>query len=95
MSDQVTSLYDPAWVAGYFDELGEQELERLVKTPAREIQLAVHNDVLGNHILQTDLVLEIGAGPGRFTQSLVTLGAEIVVTDIFEHPSRIESTVRE
>lgn len=82
MSDQTESKYDPTWVANYFDEFGEQELERLVKTPAREIQLAVHDDVLGRYIHQSDQVLEIGAGPGRFTKTLVELECHVTVTDI-------------
>lgn len=84
MSNQLESQYDPTWVANYFDEFADQEFERMVKTPAREIQLAVHNNILANHIRQLDNVLEIGAGPGRFTQSLNSLGAKVTVTDISE-----------
>ena len=84
MNDQPESLYDPIWVTNYFNEFGDQEFDRLVKTPAREIQLAVHNDILADHIRQYDNVLEIGAGPGRFTHFLNSLGARITVTDISE-----------
>lgn len=74
--------YDPAWVTNYFDEFGEQELERLVKTPAREIQLAVHTDFLLKHLTVDLDILEIGAGPGRFTNHLVNLECRVTVTDI-------------
>ncbi len=82
MSEQLESQYDPAWVTNYFDKFADQEWDRLTKTPAREVQLAVHNDVLTRHIQQNDKVLEIGAGPGRFTYSLCDLAAKVTVTDI-------------
>ena len=34
--------YNRAQVAGYFDELGMDEWERLVKTPVAEVKLHVH-----------------------------------------------------
>ena len=78
----MTNLYDPNFVARYFDELGEREWTRLVNTPADEIKLHVHSHYLEKYIKEGDLVLDIGAGPGRFTQLLVTLGATAIVADI-------------
>ena len=78
----MTNLYDPNFVARYFDELGEHEWTRLVSTPADEIKLYIHSHYVEQYIKESDLVLDIGAGPGRFTQLLVTLGATAIVADI-------------
>ena len=78
----IPSQYDPSWVEGYFDEFADQEWDRLVKTPGREVQLAVHNNVLRRYIKPGDKVLEIGAGAGRFTQTLTQIGGQTTVTDI-------------
>lgn len=88
----MTNLYDPNFVARYFDELGEREWTRLVNTPADEIKLYVHSHYLEKYIQKGDLVLDIGAGPGRFTQLLVTLGATAIVADI--SPRQIELNKR-
>jgi SAM-dependent methyltransferase len=69
-------------VAGYFDDLGLGEWERLVKTPVAEVKLHIHAHYLRGHVPARGRVLEIGAGPGRFTQLLAELGCRIVVADI-------------
>jgi SAM-dependent methyltransferase len=74
--------YSRAQVAGFFDELGLGEWERLVKTPVAEIKLHIHAYYLRGHVPARSRVLEIGAGPGRFTQMLAELGCRIVVADI-------------
>ena len=78
----MTNLYDPNFVAKYFDDFGEREWTRLVNTPADEIKLHVHSHYLGQYIEKGNLSLDIGAGAGRFTQVLVNLGATVVVADI-------------
>ena len=79
MSDEI---YNAEWVEGYFDQFGSQEWDRLVRTPAREVQLAVHNNVIKRFIEPHHRVLEIGAGAGRFTLTLSEIGASVAVTDI-------------
>ena len=78
----MTNLYDPNFITRYFDEWGEREWTRLVNTPADEVKLYIHSHYLERYIHESDLVLDIGAGPGRFTQLLVTLGATAIVADI-------------
>jgi SAM-dependent methyltransferase len=54
----------------------------LVNTPADEIKLHIHSHYLKQYIEKDSLVLDIGAGAGRFTKILVSLGATVVVADI-------------
>ena len=74
--------YDPASISHYFDEFGMLEWDRLTSSPAGEISLALHVHYLKQFIQPGMRVLEIGAGPGRFTQILVELGVHVVVGDI-------------
>jgi ubiquinone/menaquinone biosynthesis C-methylase UbiE len=80
--------YDPGEISKQFDEFGEKEWERLVATPVDEVSLHLHTHYLTRFIKPGWRVLEIGAGPGRFTQILAVLGAKIVVADI--SPGQIE-----
>lgn len=77
--------YSPQWVANFFDDYGEKEWQRLVKTPTEEVKLFIHTHYLKEYIRSDDYVLEIGAGAGRFTQILVNLGARVLVADISEN----------
>jgi 2-polyprenyl-3-methyl-5-hydroxy-6-metoxy-1,4-benzoquinol methylase len=76
------SSYQPEAIRAYFDDLGEKEWDRLVRTPVDEVSLYIHNHYLRKHISPKAKVLEIGAGPGRFTQTLAGLEAEVLVADI-------------
>jgi ubiquinone/menaquinone biosynthesis C-methylase UbiE len=74
--------YDPAQIAGFFDEYGEREWERLEGTPWGRVEGEVHRRLLREFVRPGDRVLEVGAGPGRFTLELARLGARVVVTDV-------------
>ncbi len=74
--------YNREQIAGFFDDYGLGEWERLVKTPVAEVKLHIHAHYLRAHVPARGRVLEIGAGPGRFTQLLAGLGCRIVVGDI-------------
>jgi SAM-dependent methyltransferase len=80
--EKVMTRYDPQWVRQFYAEYGEKEWDRHEKTPTEEVKLHVHRHYLAKHISSGDRVLEIGPGPGRFTQMLAELGAKIVVADI-------------
>jgi SAM-dependent methyltransferase len=75
------SLEDREAIRAYYDELGEAEWDRLADTPRGRVSFEVHRRLLALFIRRDSRVLEIGAGPGRFTVELAGLGASIVVTD--------------
>jgi SAM-dependent methyltransferase len=64
-----------------YDELGEREWSRLEETPRGRVSFEVHRRFLAQHVRSEDRVLEVGAGPGRFTMELAALGASVAVTD--------------
>ena len=65
----------------YYDEFGEAEWVRLEKEINGRVSLEVHRQFLNRFISHGDRVLEVGAGPGRFTLELIDLGARVAVTD--------------
>jgi hypothetical protein len=54
-------------VRDYFDALGAGEWDRLVQSPSARVSLELHRRFLARFIRPGWRVLEIGAGPGRFT----------------------------
>ena len=71
-------------VKAYYDALGEREWDRLTETLRGRVSLEIHRRFLLRFVRPGWRVLEIGAGPGRFTLELTAIGASVVVTDISE-----------
>jgi SAM-dependent methyltransferase len=69
-------------VRTYFDVLGAEEWDRLTSDPAGLASFEVHRRFLARFVTPGMRVLEIGAGPGRFTIEVARLGAQVVVTDL-------------
>ena len=69
-------------VRGYFDAEVETEWLRLEQTPAGRVSFEIHRRFMATHVRPGVSVLEVGAGPGRFTRELAARGARITVTDI-------------
>jgi len=84
----VTSGWDPERAASFYDEYGESEWTRFEdgRTPAPSLD--VHLDRLRRFVGAGDRVLEVGAGPGRFTIELARLGAQVSVCDL--SPGQLE-----
>jgi SAM-dependent methyltransferase len=76
------SLEDRESIRDYYDEMGDSEWNRLGETPRGRVSLEIHRRFLAGFIRPQSRVLEIGAGPGRFTLQLAALGASLIVTDI-------------
>lgn len=65
-----------------FDELGDGEWDRFDKDALSRVSLEVHRRFLRRHVPAGAQVLEIGAGPGRFTIELARMGCQVLVSDI-------------
>jgi len=80
--------HDPERAASFFDEYGEREWTRFDDERTPSTSLGVHVEYLRRVVREGDRVLDVGAGPGRFTIELARLGASIVVADI--SPGQLE-----
>lgn len=76
------SRYDPEWVRKYYDEYGEKEWDRLDRSPADRVNQHIHSHYLRCFVPRDSRVLEIGPGPGRFTEVLAELGCRVVAGDV-------------
>lgn len=87
--------YDPEAIAWHFDQLGSREWDRFDRTLGDRVSLALHSRALERFTPRGCRVLEIGAGPGRFTEQLHRLGCTIVIGDISAEQLRLnEQTAR-
>ncbi len=75
-------VYNRAHTEAFYGALAERERERFQRNAATRVSLTIHTHDLNRHIRPGDSVLDIGAGPGRFTVELARLGADVVVGDI-------------
>jgi ubiquinone/menaquinone biosynthesis C-methylase UbiE len=80
--------HDPERAAGFFDQYLEAEWGRFEDGRTPSTSLDVHLEYLRRYVSAGDRVLDVGAGPGRFTIELAQLGASIVVADI--SPGQLE-----
>lgn len=74
--------YDAAEVAAYYDRLGHAEWDRWERSLGDRISLVLHTEAIERVVPRGCRVLEIGAGPGRFTEVLHRLACRIVVADL-------------
>src|SRR6266540_4073174 len=84
----MSMFWDPERAASFYDEYGEREWTRFEdgRTPAPSLD--VHLEHLRRYVRAGDRVLDVGAGPGRFTIELARRGADVVVADI--SPGQLE-----
>lgn len=81
--------YDAERMAAFFDEYGEREWDRFEDGRTSPISLAVHKHYLRLFVRPGDRVLDVGAGPGRFTIELTRMGANVTVADLSPGQLRI------
>jgi SAM-dependent methyltransferase len=74
--------YTPSSIAAYFDRLAHGEWQRYDQSALGAVHFHIHDHYLRRFIAPGSRVLEIGAGPGRFTATLHQLGCRVVVGDI-------------
>ena len=80
--------YDAQRAADFFDEYGEREWHRFEDVRMGAANFDVHAHYLRRFVRRGDRVLDIGAGPGRFTIELGRIGAEVVAADL--SPGQLE-----
>lgn len=71
-----------AAVARHYAQLGDLEWSRLDKDIQGRVSFHVHRAFLSRHVPAGARVLEVGAGPGRFTLELARMNCRVVVTDL-------------
>jgi SAM-dependent methyltransferase len=76
------SKYNAEWTADYYNTYAEKEWDRFVRRPADRVNLFVHTHYLRHYVKPGSRVLEVGAGPGRFTQILADLNCRVLVADL-------------
>ncbi len=65
-----------------YDAIGELEWLRFERDGAARVAFEIHARFLRRHVIPGSRVLEIGAGPGRFTIELAKIGCDVVVSDL-------------
>jgi SAM-dependent methyltransferase len=78
----VSGRYSPDRVRVFFDQYGAAEWGRFDRNVASRVSLELHKRFQARWVHPGDRVLEVGAGPGRFTIELARLGARVLVSDI-------------
>jgi ubiquinone/menaquinone biosynthesis C-methylase UbiE len=69
-------------IRAHFDQFGNDEWERMMSSARARVSFELHVRMLRRFVEPGARVLEVGAGPGRFTIALAQLGAKIVVSDV-------------
>ncbi len=87
--DKTGPAYDAEHISAYFDEVAEREWGRFDENLAGRINFEIHRHYLHRFVGDDARVLEVGAGPGRFTLELARLGATVVVGDISREQLRL------
>jgi SAM-dependent methyltransferase len=78
----MSETYDREIIRGYFDALADEEWARLEANAEGRVSFYLHRSYLREFIAAGAEVLEVGAGPGRFTLELAALGARVTVGDV-------------
>jgi ubiquinone/menaquinone biosynthesis C-methylase UbiE len=78
----MSETYDRDIISGYFDVLADEEWARLEANAEGRVSFHLHRSYLREFVAAGAEVLEVGAGPGRFTLELAALGARITVGDV-------------
>lgn len=86
---QVAMAYNPEAVERYFDAAGFGEYERHDESSEQRIKYELHLRCLRSFVMPGSRVLEIGAGPGRFTEALAEMRCRVSVVDLSSEQLRL------
>ena len=78
----MSNNYDPDRIRNRYDNLGEEEWNRLDSTPKGRISFLTHMRFIEKYLKPGDSVLEAGAGAGRFTVELLQMGVKVTILDL-------------
>lgn len=74
--------YDAEYSRRYYDALAEGEWVRFERDAPGRVSFYLHRHYLRRFVKSGDHVLDVGAGPGRFTIELARLGATVTIGDL-------------
>jgi SAM-dependent methyltransferase len=83
--------HDPEYTAQHYDAYGEREWQRHEENWASRTSLAIHCRYLAEFVRPGHLVLDAGAGPGRFTIELAKLGARVHVGELSQRQLQLNA----
>jgi SAM-dependent methyltransferase len=89
----MNGAYDPDAASAFYDAYGEREWTRFEDGTTSPVSFAIHLHYLESFVRAGDRVLEIGAGPGRFTIELARIGARVSVGDISPEQLRLNAEI--
>jgi 2-polyprenyl-3-methyl-5-hydroxy-6-metoxy-1,4-benzoquinol methylase len=69
-------------VARFYDQYAEKEWSRLEDDARRRVVFELHRRVLARFVSPGNRILDVGAGPGRFSIEVARLDATVVTGDI-------------
>ena len=78
---QEPSKYDPEQTSAFYDAYGGIEWDRLESSAYGRLQAIIHADFLQHYVQSGQTVLDAGAGPGRFSIQLASLGTNVTILD--------------
>lgn len=73
---------DQEQIASVYDEHAEYEYLRLTKSPVHRLEYELTCRILDRIVRAGDLVLEVGSGPGRYTEWLLRRGTTVGAVDL-------------
>jgi len=76
------SGYSAERAAAFYDEYADREWTRFEDGRSSPVSFEIHRHYLHRYIHAGDRVVDVGAGPGRFTIELARIGARVSVVDI-------------
>ena len=69
-------------IRNVYDEGADEEYLRLIKSPLHEAEWTLTTELIDEYISAGDKVLDIGAGPGRYSEYLALKGCQVGLVDI-------------
>jgi SAM-dependent methyltransferase len=76
------SGYSAGRAAAFYDEYADREWTRFEDGRSSPVSFEIHRHYLRRFVRSEDQVIDVGAGPGRFTIELAHIGARITVVDV-------------